>query len=137
LLKKPTYLYNYHLPVQLSPTCTITTYLYNYHLPIQLPPTYTITTYLYNYHLPVQLPPTCTITTYLYNYHLPVQLVYITNKISSQLPLLTSCTIIPPSKAIVNAASNITYRPLIEADDTGRCTLIIWPIFGTRLISFT
>ena len=40
-----------------------------------------------------------------------------------------------PSKAIVNAASNITYRPLIEADDTGRCTLIIWPIFGTRLIS--
>jgi hypothetical protein len=23
-----------------------------------------------------------------------------------------------PSKAIVNAASNITYRPLIEADDT-------------------
>ena len=30
-----------------------------------------------------------------------------------------------PSKAIVNAASNITYRPLIEADDTGRCTLII------------
>jgi len=42
-----------------------------------------------------------------------------------------------PSKAIVNAASNITYRPLIEAVDTGRCTLIIWPIFGTRLISFT
>ena len=27
-----------------------------------------------------------------------------------------------PSKAIVNAASNITYRPLIGADDTGRCT---------------
>jgi hypothetical protein len=25
-----------------------------------------------------------------------------------------------PSKAIVNAASNITYRPIIEADDTGR-----------------
>jgi TATA-box binding protein (TBP) (component of TFIID and TFIIIB) len=25
-----------------------------------------------------------------------------------------------PSKAIVNSASNITYRPLIEADDTGR-----------------
>jgi hypothetical protein len=25
-----------------------------------------------------------------------------------------------PSKAIVNAASNITYRSLIEADDTGR-----------------
>ena len=25
-----------------------------------------------------------------------------------------------PSKAIVNAAYNITYRPLIEADDTGR-----------------
>jgi hypothetical protein len=25
-----------------------------------------------------------------------------------------------PSKAIVNAASNITYRPLIEADDTGK-----------------
>ena len=25
------------------------------------------------------------------------------------------CTIIPPSKAIVNAGSNITYRPLIEA----------------------
>ena len=25
-----------------------------------------------------------------------------------------------PSKAIVNAASNITYRPLIEADDTSR-----------------
>ena len=24
-----------------------------------------------------------------------------------------------PSKAIVNAASNITCRPLIEADDTG------------------
>jgi hypothetical protein len=23
--------------------------------------------------------------------------------------------------AIVNAASNITYRPVIEADDTGRC----------------
>jgi hypothetical protein len=31
-----------------------------------------------------------------------------------------SCTIIPPSKAIVNAVSNITYRPLIEAEDTGR-----------------
>jgi hypothetical protein len=30
-----------------------------------------------------------------------------------------------PSKAIVNVASNITYRPLIEADDTGCCTLII------------
>ena len=29
------------------------------------------------------------------------------------------------------------YRPLIGADDTGRCTLIIWPIFGTRLVSFT
>ena len=42
-----------------------------------------------------------------------------------------------PSKAIANTASNITYRPLIEAVDTGRCTLIIWPIFGTRLISFT
>jgi hypothetical protein len=41
------------------------------------------------------------------------------------------------SKAIVNAASDITYRPLIEADDTGRCTLIIWLIFGTRIISFT
>jgi hypothetical protein len=27
-----------------------------------------------------------------------------------------------PSKAIVNAASDITYRPVIEADDTGRCT---------------
>ena len=25
-----------------------------------------------------------------------------------------------PSKAIVNAASNITYRSLIEANDTGR-----------------
>jgi hypothetical protein len=25
-----------------------------------------------------------------------------------------------PSKAIVNVASNITYRPLIEADDRGR-----------------
>jgi hypothetical protein len=25
-----------------------------------------------------------------------------------------------PSKAIVNATSNITYRPLIEVDDTGR-----------------
>ena len=24
-----------------------------------------------------------------------------------------------PSKAIVNAAYNITYRPVIEADDTG------------------
>ena len=42
-----------------------------------------------------------------------------------------------PSKAIVNVASNITYRPLIGADDTGRCTLIIWPDFGTRLISFS
>ena len=41
-----------------------------------------------------------------------------------------------PSKVIVNAVYNITYRPLIEADDTGRCTLIIWPIFRTRLISF-
>jgi hypothetical protein len=30
-----------------------------------------------------------------------------------------------PSNAIVNAASNITYRPIIEADDTGRCALII------------
>jgi hypothetical protein len=39
-----------------------------------------------------------------------------------------------PSKAIVNVASNITYRPIIEADDarpligaddTGRCTIII------------
>ena len=39
-----------------------------------------------------------------------------------------------PSKAIVNAASNITYRRLIEADDTDHYTLIIWPIFGTRLI---
>jgi hypothetical protein len=28
-------------------------------------------------------------------------------------------------KNIVNAASDITYRPVIEADDTGRCTLII------------
>ena len=26
-----------------------------------------------------------------------------------------------PRIAIVNAASNITYRPVIEADDTGRC----------------
>ena len=42
-----------------------------------------------------------------------------------------------PSKAIVNAASIITYRPLIQADDTGRCTVIIWNIFETRLISFT
>ena len=25
-----------------------------------------------------------------------------------------------PSKAIVNAAPNITYKPLIETDDTGR-----------------
>jgi hypothetical protein len=25
-----------------------------------------------------------------------------------------------PSNAIVNAASDITYRPIIEADDTGR-----------------
>ena len=41
-----------------------------------------------------------------------------------------------PSKAIVNAAYNITYRPLIEAVNTGHCTLIVWPIFGTRLISF-
>jgi hypothetical protein len=41
------------------------------------------------------------------------------------------------SKAIVNAAFNITCRLLIEADDRGCCTLIIWPIFGTRLISFT
>ena len=30
-----------------------------------------------------------------------------------------------PSNAIVNAASNITYRPVIEADDTGHCALII------------
>jgi hypothetical protein len=27
-----------------------------------------------------------------------------------------------PSNAIVNAASDITYRPVIEADDTCRCT---------------
>jgi hypothetical protein len=27
-----------------------------------------------------------------------------------------------PSNAIVNTASDITYRPVIEADDTGRCT---------------
>jgi hypothetical protein len=27
-----------------------------------------------------------------------------------------------PSNTIVNAASDITYRPVIEADDTGRCT---------------
>ena len=42
-----------------------------------------------------------------------------------------------PSKAIVNVTSHITYKPIIGADDTGHCTLIIWPIFGTRLISFT
>jgi hypothetical protein len=33
------------------------------------------------------------------------------------------------------AASNITYRPVIEADDTGRCTLIIWPIFELQAAS--
>ena len=50
---------------------------------------------------------------------------------------ITICTIIPPRKTIVNATSNITYRPPIEANDTGRCNFIIWPIFVTRLISFT
>ena len=49
-----------------------------------------------------------------------------TNK-STGITLLTIVNIVyfylhnnTPSKAIVNAASNITYRPLIEADDTGR-----------------
>jgi hypothetical protein len=55
-----------------------------------------------------------------------------------------------PQQNYCKAASNITYRPIIQAantgrwyrpqigaDDTCRCTLIIWPIFGTRLISFT
>ena len=27
-----------------------------------------------------------------------------------------------PSNAIVNAVSDITYRPVMEADDTSRCT---------------
>ena len=39
-------------------------------------------------------------------------------------PKFLSCLIYlynnTPSKAIVNAASNITHRPVIEADDTGR-----------------
>jgi hypothetical protein len=38
---------------------------------------------------------------------------------SGSIPLLYNNT---PSNAIVNAASDITYRPVIEAGDTGRCT---------------
>ena len=40
------------------------------------------------------------------------------------IPFIFSTTLLlynnTPSKTIVNSASNITYRPLIEADDTGR-----------------
>ena len=43
------------------------------------------------------------------------------------------------SKAIVNAASDITYRPLIEADDTGRCTLIsfTWSSFSNKTVTIS
>ena len=49
--------------------------------------------------------------------------MYITYKwlvSKNKMLVMFICTIIPPAEAILNVASNITHRPLIDADDRGR-----------------